>query len=86
MEGILGFLPFILILVIFYFLVIVPQRKRQQEMQALINSIKVGDKIVTGGGLVGKVIEANEKTLTIRSADKSNLEVTRAAVVEKIAE
>lgn len=86
MNGILGFLPFILIFVIFYFLVIVPQRKRQQELQALIDSLKVGDTITTGGGIIGKIIETREKTLIIRSADKSNLEVARSAVVEKVVE
>lgn len=86
MESLLGFLPFVLILVIFYFLVIVPQRRRQQEAQALIDSIKVGDKIVTGGGLIGKVIESNDRTVIIRSADKSNLEIARSAIVEKVVE
>jgi preprotein translocase subunit YajC len=83
METIIGFLPLILIFLIFYFLVIVPQRRRQQELQAVIDSLKVGDTVVTGGGLVGKIIELRDKSLIIRSADKSNLEITRSAVVAK---
>ena len=86
MNGILSFLPFILILAIFYFLVIVPQRRRQQELQQLIDNLKIGDTIVTGGGLVGKIIETRDKTLIVRSADKSNLEIARSAIVEKVAE
>lgn len=83
METIVGFLPLILIFLIFYFLVIVPQRRRQQELQAVVDSLKVGDTVVTGGGLVGKIIELRDKSLIIRSADKSNLEITRSAVVAK---
>jgi preprotein translocase subunit YajC len=62
METIIGFLPLILIFLIFYFLVIVPQRRRQQELQAVIDSLKVGDTVVTGGGLVGKIIELRDKS------------------------
>jgi preprotein translocase subunit YajC len=86
MSGIISFLPFIAILAIFYFLVIVPQRRRQQELQALIDSLKIGDTIYTNGGIVGKIIETREKTLIIRSADKSNLEIARSAVIGRDAD
>jgi preprotein translocase subunit YajC len=75
--------PFLLIFVIFYFLVIVPQRRRQQELQDMISNVKIGDIIVTNGGLIGKIIEIREKSLIIRSADKSNLEIARSAVAGK---
>ena len=71
------------IIAIFYFLVIAPQRKRQQEAQDLIAALKLGDSVVTNGGVIGKIIELKEKSFIIRSADKSNLEIARSAVVGK---
>ena len=83
MGGITFILPFVVIFGIFYFMVILPQRKRQQEMQELIANIKIGETVVTNGGIIGKVVQLNEKSLIIRSADKSNLEIARSAVIER---
>ena len=82
--GLDGFLisifPFILIFGVFYFLIILPQRRRQQQLQALVANLKAGDRIITTGGIVGTVASVRENSLIIRSADKSMLEITRAAV------
>ncbi|MGI9037055.1 MAG: preprotein translocase subunit YajC, partial [Pyrinomonadaceae bacterium] len=75
------FLPFIAIFAIFYFLVIMPQRKQQQETKNMIAELKTGDEIVTNGGIVGKIIEVRDASFIVRSADKSNLEIARSAVV-----
>ena len=75
------FLPFIAIFAIFYFLVIMPQRKQQQELKNMVAELKTGDEVVTNGGIVGKIIEVRETSFIIRSADKSNLEIARSAVV-----
>lgn len=83
MGGITFILPFVVIFGIFYFMVILPQRKRQQEMQELIANIKIGETVVTNGGIIGKVVQLNDKSLIIRSADKSNFEIARSAVVER---
>jgi preprotein translocase subunit YajC len=83
MGGITFILPFVVIFGIFYFLVILPQRKRQQEMQELIANIKIGETVVTNGGIIGKVVQLNDKSLIIRSADKSNLEIARSAILER---
>ena len=72
--------PFILIFGVFYFLIILPQRRRQQQLQALVANLKAGDRIITTGGIVGTVASVRENSLIIRSADKSMLEITRAAV------
>ncbi len=74
------FLPLILIFGIFYFLVIMPQRKKQQELTQLITNLKIGDRVVTNGGLIGKIVEVRDKSFFIRSADKSIIEVARGAV------
>lgn len=84
--GILTFLPFILIFGIFYFLVIMPQRRQQQELKNMVAELKAGDEVVTNGGIIGKIIEVKETSFIIRSADKSILEVSKAAVVGRRAD
>jgi len=73
-------LPFLLIFAVFYFLIIMPQRKRQQQLQATIAALKAGDKIITTGGIIAKIAEVRDTSLLVRTADKSILEITRAAV------
>ncbi len=75
--------PFILIFGIFYFLVIMPQKKQQQQLKEMIAELKMGDEIVTNGGIIGKIVEVRETSFIIRSGEKSNLEIGRAAVVGK---
>lgn len=77
---IIQILPFILIFAVFYFLIIMPQRKRQQQLQATIAALKAGDKIITTGGIIAKIAEVRDTSLLVRTADKSILEITRAAV------
>ena len=73
-------LPFFLIFGVFYFLIILPQRKRQRELQETIANLKAGDRIVTTGGIIATVTAVRDTSLLIRSADKSILEVSRSAV------
>ncbi|MCA1567385.1 MAG: preprotein translocase subunit YajC [Acidobacteria bacterium] len=77
---IIQILPFLLIFAVFYFLIILPQRKRQQQLQATIAALKAGDKIITTGGIIAKIAEVRETSLLVRTADKSILEISRAAV------
>jgi preprotein translocase subunit YajC len=76
------FVPMLLIFVVFYFLLIMPQKKRQRELQEKISNLKAGDRIVTTGGIIGKISEVRETSLLIRSADKSMLEIARSAVAD----
>ncbi len=75
-----GLMPFLLIFGVFYFLIIVPQRKRQRELQTMISNLKAGDRVVTTGGIIATVTAVRERSLIVRSADKSILEVARSAV------
>ena len=80
MGGLLGgIMPFVLIFGVFYFLIIVPQRRRQKALQDMVAAIKPGDKVVTSGGIVATVKQVREKTLVVMS-DKSMLEISRASV------
>jgi preprotein translocase subunit YajC len=79
-------LPFVFIFGIFYFLVIMPQKKQKQQLQDLIGSLKINDEVVTNGGIIGTIKEVRETSFIIQSAEKSFLEVGKAAVVGKKAE
>ena len=76
-------LPFAFIFGIFYFLVIVPQKKQKQQLQEMISQLKINDEIVTNGGLIGKIKEVRETSYIIQSAEKSLLEIGKSAVVGK---
>jgi preprotein translocase subunit YajC len=73
--------PFALIMVIFYFLLIRPQAKKAKEHAALVKSIKPGDKVTTNGGIMGVVVTVKDNTVSLRSSD-SKLEILKSAVAE----
>ena len=77
MSMISTFIPFILIIVVFYFLILRPQQKRQKERQKLLNSVKVGDEVITAGGIFGKVDIIEDKILYIKIADNVKVRVTK---------
>ncbi len=74
------FAPFILIIAVFYFLVIAPQRKRQKKHAEMLSNLKNGDKIVTQGGLYGTVAGVSDTVVQVRIADGVKIEVARHAV------
>lgn len=74
-----GLMPFLLIFGVFYFLIIVPQRRRQKALQDVISTLKPGDRIITSGGVIATVKQVKEKSLIVLS-EKSMLEITRASV------
>lgn len=76
-------LPFVFIFGIFYFLVIMPQRKQQQALKDMIAELKTGDEIVTNGGIIGRIKEVRETSFIIQSAEKSFLEIGKSAVIGK---
>ena len=84
--GLIGLLPFILIFVIFYFLLIRPQQKRQrlvqQERDSMLKALKPGDKVVTTGGIYGTIVAVREKddTVQLRIAQSVSVEAERSAV------
>ena len=74
-----GIMPFLLIFGVFYFLIIVPQRRRQKALQDMIGTLKAGDKIITSGGILATIKQVKEKSLVVMS-DKSLLEISRSSV------
>ena len=80
--GLMSFLPFILIIVVMYFLMIRPQMKRQKERQRMIDAIQKGDKVVTSGGVHGKITGFTDdgKIVIIQVDEKVKLNVDRSAI------
>ena len=79
-------LPFVFIFGIFYFLVIMPQKKQKQQLQEMITQLKINDEVVTNGGVIGKIKEIRDTSFIIQSAEKSFLEIGKSAVVGRKAE
>lgn len=82
-SWIISILPFVFIFGIFYFLVIMPQKKQKQQLQEMIAQLKINDEVVTNGGIIGKIKEVKDTSFIIVSAEKSFLEVGKSAVVGK---
>lgn len=84
--ALLSFLPFILIIAIFYFLIIRPQQKKQKDQQAMLDSLKKGDRVVTAGGMYGTItgIKEKEGTILLKVAriakEDVEVEISRASV------
>ena len=78
--GLLSFLPFALILGIFYVLILMPMQRRQKKVAEFQSALKVGDKIVTTGGIYGQITRVNDKSVQLQVADKVRIEIARASV------
>ena len=83
-AGLLGFLPLIIIFVIFYFLIIRPQVKRAKEHKKLTESVAKGDEVITGGGLLGKVSDINENFVTLEIAEGVEVKIQRQSVASLV--
>lgn len=81
-NPIISFLPFILIFVVFYFLLIRPQQKKAKERQAMVEALKKGDKVFTTGGLVGTITNLGPKIITLQIADGVRVKILRANIEE----
>jgi len=73
-------LPMIVIFVIFYFLLIRPQQKRQKELKAMVDNLAYGDTVITSGGIHGKITGLTESVVTLEIADKVRIKVSRGAI------
>jgi preprotein translocase subunit YajC len=73
----LSFVPFILIFVVFYFLLILPQQKRQKKLKAMVDALKKGDKVVTSGGIWGTVANLGKDTVTLQVGDNTKIKIQR---------
>ncbi|MFZ2040561.1 MAG: preprotein translocase subunit YajC, partial [Desulfobacterales bacterium] len=78
--GFTAFIPLILMFVIFYFLLIRPQQKKQKQHRLMIENLKKGDRIITGGGIHGRITNVDENVLTVEIADQVKIKLNRGNV------
>ena len=74
------FIPLILILGVFWFLIIRPQQKKQKEHQRMVDSLRKGDKVVTNGGIFGTIVKVGDDRLTLEIASKIQIQLERHQV------
>lgn len=79
-QSLAGFIPLILIFAIFYFLLIRPQQKKMKEQKTFIDNLQKGDKVVTSGGVHGKITGLTDTIVTLEIADKVRIKVTRSQI------
>lgn len=79
-SGLLGLLPFLAMLAVFYFLLIRPQVQQQKKRQEMLGSLKVGDKVITIGGIHGEITALTDDEVRLRVADKVELRMSRQSI------
>jgi preprotein translocase subunit YajC len=82
--GLMGFLPLILIFVVFYFLLIRPQQKKAKAHQEFIQNLKKGDAVVTSGGLHGIITGMTDKIVTLEIADNVRVKLSRQYILGSV--
>jgi preprotein translocase subunit YajC len=85
-NPLMTFLPFILIIVVFYFFMIRPQAKKAKDLRTYRESLKKGDKIVTTGGIYGKVVDIKDNVAVIDVGEQVRLKVDKSAVLRDAAD
>ena len=76
----LQFIPFALVLAIFYFIILMPMKRKQQKVQEFLDHLKVGDRVITTGGIYGSVVKLGDVSVQLQVADKVRIEVARTAI------
>jgi preprotein translocase subunit YajC len=79
-SPLLQFAPFILVLGIFYFIILRPMRQKQQKVQKFLEALKVGDRVITTGGIYGQVTRLGDQSIQIQIAEKIRIEVAKASI------
>jgi preprotein translocase subunit YajC len=80
-NPIVQLIPFALVLAIFYFIILLPMKKRQKKVQEFLSGLKVGDRVITSGGIYGSITKITDQTLHLQVAQNVRLEVARHAIV-----
>jgi preprotein translocase subunit YajC len=73
--------PIALVFAIFYFIILLPTKRRQKKLQEFLDALKVGDRVVTNGGIYGSVTKVNGNTVHLQIADKVRIELSKNAIV-----
>ena len=85
MESVMSFAPILVVIVVFYFMLIRPQQKKDKEDRAMRENLEIGDEIVTMGGIIGLVVSVKEDTVVIETgSDRSKVRIIKSAVAQNI--
>jgi preprotein translocase subunit YajC len=79
-SPLLQVVPFALILGIFYFIILLPAKRKQQKVQTFLDNLKVNDKVITTGGIWGQITKIDDQNVQLEIADKVRIRVSRAAI------
>ena len=79
-SSLIQIVPFVLILGIFYFIILLPTKRKQQKVQEFLDHLKVNDRVVLTSGIYGQITRLGEQTVQVQIADKIRIEVARAAI------
>lgn len=74
-------IPFALVLGIFYFVILLPMKRRQKKVQEFLDGLKVGDRVVTTGGIFGSITKITDQSIQLQIAPNVRVDVSRAAIV-----
>lgn len=85
-NPLMSMLPLLLIVVVFYFFMIRPQMKRQKEIRKFRESLAKGDKVVTTGGIYGKIVEVKETTIILEIAKDVNIVVDKNGIIKDMSD
>jgi preprotein translocase subunit YajC len=79
-QGWTTFIPFAMVLAILYFMILLPMKRQRKKVQEFQSGLKVGDKVVTTGGIYGVITRVNDNSVQVQIADKVRIEIARAAI------
>ncbi len=83
LNPIMNIFPYLMIIVIFYLIVIKPQKAKEKELQQMINNLSKNDEVVTSGGIHGTIVNVKEKSVILRIDDNVKIEIEKSCVVAK---
>jgi preprotein translocase subunit YajC len=72
--------PLVLVVAIFYFIILLPMKRKQQKVQEFLNGLKVNDRVITTGGIYGQITKLTDQAVQLQVADKVRIEVARASI------
>lgn len=85
MNALIQFLPLILVFVVFYFVLIVPEKKRKKKYDAMLAELTINDDVMTRGGIIGRIVSLDEDNIVIEtSSDRTKIKFSKNAVANKI--
>ncbi len=84
MHSIMQFLPMIIIFVLFWFLLIRPQQKKMKEHNEMLANLKVNEKVLTTGGIIGTIKQIDDKTVDLQIAENTVVQLQRSSITQKV--